>query len=214
MRQFTNKMLVSLTLFSFHFIFAQDEDPCACEPKVGSVRPYRIEAKWDTAFSQYALSKRVIKSYNVRRWEKKYANLAGGSTVSWNTKRLANIPEDSLYTLEGYLWFVKAEVDCDYHIQIGPRSKTSMRAVVEVTIKNCDLQKEIRDTLRARGYAGSLETGIELNKGIPVTVVGLGFYDWQHHFKTPPADTPGDSPLRKQSGTAWEIHPVQSIKFR
>ena len=121
--------------------------------------------------------------------------MVNGNNVSWSTFRQKDTPEDSLYTLEGYMWYVRHEADCDFHIQIGPTSESSKgRAVVEVSIENCALQKKIQDTMAARGYS----FGKEFKQGIPVTMVGIGFYDWQHQLKPAPKSAVKNSPLRKQ----------------
>lgn len=191
-------------------LHAQAADPCGCVPQRGK-KPYRLEAKTETHFGAYAASAEVLTPLTLFRWEKKYAAKANGKTIGRLTARLHGTPEDSLYTIDGTMWYVKKEIDCDYHIQIGPASKMGKhRAVVEVTVENCTLQSVIDDTLRARGY----KFGKEFPHGIPVRVSGLGFYDLQHGVKHPPAGTPSTSPLLKQEGTAWELHPVRSLVFR
>lgn len=189
---------------------AQTSDPCGCIPQRGK-KPYRLAAKTETNYDAFPASAIVLTPLAVHRWEKKYSAKANGNTVGRLTARLHGTPEDSLYTLEGYIWYVKKEIDCDYHVQIGPASKKGKRrAVVEVTHENCALQVIIDDTLRARGYS----FGKEFPRGIRVAVTGLGFYDWQHGVKHPSAATAPGSPLVKQEGTAWELHPVRSILFK
>jgi hypothetical protein len=185
-------------------------DPCGCEPQHGS-KPYRLDAKTETHFEAYPVSVVLLTPLAIHRWEKKYSAKANANSVDRLTPRLPASPEDSLYTLNGYMWYVRKEIDCDFHIQIGPAGKQGKkRAVVEVTHENCVLQKIIEDTLSARGY----KFGKEFPHGIPVTVVGLGFYDYQHKLKKAPPNTPPNSPLRRQEGTAWELHPVRSIIFK
>ena len=197
-----NLVLILLTLL-------QPTDPCSCTPQHGK-KPYRLEAKSETQYQAYPVSAVLLTPLAIHRWEKKYTKVANGKKVDRITPRLPNTPEDSLYTLKGYMWFVRREIDCDFHIQIGPAGKQGKkRAVVEVTHENCALQKVIEDTLTARGY----QFGKEFPQGIPVTVVGLGFYDYQHRLKKAPPNTPANSPLRKQEGTAWELHPVRAITF-
>ncbi len=190
-------------------------DPCSCTPSVGSIRPYRLPAKWETLGHTYPKGKKSLKPSTIHSWETKYSAKANSTTVAWNTTRLVATPEESLYTLKGYLWYVKKEVDCDYHIQIGKKSKgAAKRAVVELTIKQCTIQKTLLDTLQGRGYTlTQIRNGVELTKGIQVTIQGLGFYDWQHQLKEPNDNTDADSPLWKQEGTAWELHPVISFEF-
>jgi len=182
---------------------------------VGVKRPYRLNAKWDTSGGTYPRAARSLRPSTLHTWEARYSSKANGSTVAWNTDRLVGTPEESLYTMKGYLWFVKVEVDCDYHIQIGRKNKgAARRAVVELTTKQCTLQQILLDSLMIWGYTKSqLKKGIELESAVPVTVQGLGFYDWQHQLKEPDEDTDPNSPLWKQEGTAWELHPVISFTF-
>ncbi len=191
-------------------LLAQNTDPCGCKPSIGK-KPYRQAAKMETQFGNYAKSGHMLAPSDVHAWESLYKKTVNGNTVGRLTARIAGSPEDSLYVLKGYMWFVKHEVDCDFHIQIGTADKSAGgRAVVEVTHNNCQLQKKILDTLAARKD----RLGIEFKQGIPVTVIGLGFYDWQHQLKPAPKSAGPDSPLRKQEGTAWELHPVEDIQFK
>lgn len=145
---------------------------------------------------------------STREWQRKYAKLMKKEVIP-TTKRVKGTPEDSLYTLEGYLWYVKKEIDCDYHMQIGPKEKSGKRTVIELTMDNCEMQRAILDTLKSRGYSAE---GKQFKAGIRVTVVGLGFYDGQHATKK--AQEGASSSLKKQEGTAWELHPVKAIVFR
>ena len=203
-----------LLFLCFNDTFSQP-DPCACQPDVGKIHPYRLDAKWETNGTTFPRSKKTITPSTLFSWEKKYSKSANGSIVAWNTARLTKTPEESIYTMNGWLWFVKAEVDCDFHIQIGKKSRAAhRRAVVEVTIKQCQLQNLILDSLFAQGFTMSqIKKGAELKHSLPVTLEGMGFYDWQHQLKKPSANTPAHSPLWKQQGTAWELHPVITVKF-
>lgn len=189
---------------------AQVSDPCGCKPRLGK-KPYRQAAKSETHFDKFAKSTHTLAPSDLHSWQGIYAKKMNGKTVGRVTERKTGTPEDSLYVLKGTMWFVRREIDCDYHIQIGTADKKAGgRAVVEVTHQNCGLQKEIEDTLAARKYP----LGVEFKRGIPVTVVGLGFFDWQHKLKPAPKSEGPNSPLRKQEGTAWELHPVKDIQFR
>jgi hypothetical protein len=71
------------------------------------------------------------------------------------------------------------------------------------------MQQMILDTLKSRGFSAN---GKEFDEGMPVSVIGLGFYDGQHGAKKA---IEGASPwMKKQAGTAWELHPVKTIVFR
>ncbi len=186
---------------------SQSKDPCACQPKVGK-KPYRFEAKREKDYDKFPVAKEPMKLSSSREWQKKYAKLMKKEVIR-ETKRVKNTPEDSLYTLDGYLWYVNKQIDCDYHMQVGPKSKAGKRTVVEITVDNCAMQQMILDTLRSRGFSAN---GKEFDEGIPVTIIGLGFYDGQHGAKKAPVGA--SSWVKKQAGTAWELHPIKAIVFR
>lgn len=187
--------------------FCQSKDPCDCKPQVGK-KPYRFEAKREKQYESYPVAQKPMTLSSTRQWQKEYAKLMKRE-VTRETKRVKRTPEDSLYTLEGYLWYVKKQIDCDFHMQIGPKGKSGRRTVVEITVDNCEMQRMILDTLKSRGFSAQ---GKEFEEGIPVTVVGLGFYDGQHATKK--AKKGAASWLKKQEGTAWELHPVRAIVFK
>jgi hypothetical protein len=180
---------------------AAQVNPCGCTPNVGKTRPYRLDAKWETKYDSYPVFADTITSFTVRSWESSYKkNVA--TKVIWNTKRVKKTPEDTLYVLKGWMWYVKQEVDCDMHIEIGPKQKSGKRTVVEVTKDNCKLQEAILQRMQTEGY--KLKT--EFKQGLPCVVVGLGFYDGQHPLKA--------NSRKVESGSSWELHPVKSIEFR
>jgi hypothetical protein len=203
-------------LFSIlaHFAKAQN-NPCDCEPRVGENHPYRLDAKWLTAVDQFPHSTDTLSAAALHIWQELYAPLANKKAVTWNTPRLHSSPEDSIYTMSGWLWYIRKEADCDFHIQIGDISGMgSKRSVIEVSVKNCALQQTILDTLKSSGYSlSSISRGLELSRGLKVVATGLGFYDGEHGVKTPPKTVRKDSPLWKQEGTAWELHPVIEMHF-
>src|ERR1041385_5047818 len=144
------------TVFIFLFCFSlclaySKSDLCNCIPKVGEKKPFRLTAKWETKGKDFPRAKKEIQPSSLYTWETKYSKFADSSTVIWKTPRLTHTPEESLYTMKGWLWFVKKEKDCDFHIQIGRKNKGAFkRAVVELTVKQCSIQKELLDTLIAR----------------------------------------------------------------
>jgi len=179
---------------------AARQDPCNCKPNVGKKRPYRLDAKWETNYGSYAVRTDTITTSTVRGWESRYKKM--DRNVIWSTKRLKGTPEDTLYVLKGWMWYVKQEVDCDLHIEIGPSGKSGKRTVVEVTKDNCELEKAILKRMEQEGYA----LAKEFKKGIPCVVVGLGFYDGQHPLKA--------ESRAAERGSSWELHPVKSIEFK
>ena len=208
------RILVIPTLFFVQLGWAQS-NPCDCQPSVGEHHPYRLIAKWETDLSKYHRAKDTLAPASLHAWQNLYRQVVNKRTVGWNTPRLKGTPEDSVYILRGWLWYVRKEGDCDYHLQIGKKNKRAKRrAVVEVTIKNCALQRALLDTLLSRGYTLSeISKGFELKRGILVSIAGLGLYDGEHGIKTPPKSVASTSPLWKQEGTAWELHPVFEMSF-
>jgi len=187
--------------------FSQSKDPCDCQPQAGE-KPYRFEAKRENKYDKFPVAQEPMKLSSTREWQKKYAKLMKKDVIR-KSKRVKNTPEDSLYTLDGYLWYVNKQIDCDFHMQVGPKSKSGKRTVVEITVDNCAMQQMILDTLKSRGFSAN---GKEFDEGVPVTVIGLGFYDGQHGAKKAKENA---SPwIKKQAGTAWELHPVKTIVFR
>jgi hypothetical protein len=118
------------------------QNPCDCKPNVGKTHPYRLDAKWETKYDSYAVFVDTITATTIRSWESRYKKTVTQKVI-WSTKRLTQTPEDTLYVLKGWIWYVKQEVDCDMHIEIGPKQKGSKRTVVEVTKDNCKLQEAI-----------------------------------------------------------------------
>jgi hypothetical protein len=177
------------------------QDPCNCKPNVGKKRPYRLDAKWETKYDSYPVCPDTIVSSTVRAWEPRYQKQMKRDVI-WSTKRIKKTPEDTLYVLKGWMWYVKQEVDCDFHIEIGPKAKSGKRTVVEVTKNSCKLEEAILKRMEQEGY----KLAKEFKKGIPCVVVGLGFYDGQHPLKS--------HSRAAERGSSWELHPVQSIEFQ
>ena len=184
-------------------------DPCDCHDPKGT-RHYRYAAKHETDFDKYPKSDVDITSVTIFKWQKHYSKLTKVITEKSRTMaRLKSTPEDTLYILKGWLYFVKDEgagsdPDCDYHIEIGLKKPSGQRAVVEITKNNCALQKKVADYLIALGYHWK-NRAIELAKGIRCTVVGLGFYDGAH--------PPSQHGRATTAGSSWELHPVKSLEF-
>jgi hypothetical protein len=193
------KIVVSILLGTLSA--AAQMNPCDCKPNVGKIRPYRLDAKWETKYDSYSMFADTITARTVRSWESRYRKKVPQNVI-WSTKRLKRTPEDSLYVLKGWMWYVKQEVDCDLHIEIGPKQKSGKRTVVEVTKDNCKLQEAILQRMDKEGY----KPAKEFKQGLPCVVVGLGFYDGQHplkaHFRA------------VERGSSWELHPVKSVEFR
>ena len=182
-------------------------DPCRCKDREAPHR-YRYFEKHSTNFPQYAGAKDTITCRDIIAWHTRYAKAT--LRVSGHGRRSGRVPgtpEDSLYTLAGYMYYVRHESkkkgDCDLHIEIGTADASSPRAIVEATNDDCALQKMILEHVASRGY--SLEE--EFPAGLPCVVKGLGFYDGNQ----PVAEhgRPG-----KTNMSLWELHPIKSIQFR
>ena len=189
---------------------------CNCEPSTDIDRQHRTVAKHVENYDDFVLKDDTIKVAYINKWQKKFKAITNTITThanSDNPLRQADSPEDSLYILKGFMWFVKLEKnDCDFHIEIGPRIVTGNRIVVEVTQENTDLQKKIKEHLDLLGEK-IMNCGTSSSKTahfdipIPVIVVGLGFYDASH----PPNTLHGDIHTKRFS---WELHPIRDIIFQ
>jgi hypothetical protein len=209
------KILLSSFLVILVFPVLAQDNACPCTPGTDVTRQHRTKAKHETEYGNYFLKKDTITVSYIYKWQAKYqANTDGIVTNPQNPKsyRLKQTPEDTLYILSGYLWFVKQEDnDCDFHIEIGPKSKSGQRIVVEVPAENASLQASIHDYLEAKGLKivncnTSNSVKAHFATGIKVVVTGLGFYDASHK----PNTNHGDSHTKKYS---WELHPVRNIVF-
>src|SRR5258706_11030815 len=155
--------------------------PCDCRV-INPLRQYRGTVMHERHFEVYPPAKDPITPKTLAGWQRAYRRVT--KTINAETGRLSNTPEDTLYTLRGRLYFVRHETgilgvggDCDFHMEIGTDDPNDLpHVVVEVTKENCELQKQILETLKQHGFG----LGDDIQPGIPCTVVGLGFYDGFH----------------------------------
>jgi hypothetical protein len=197
------KKIISLLSFLLIFVsysFAQ-KDPCTCNETTPKENQNRTKAKHVTNYGSFSKAKYDIVPEDIITWQDQYSTYT--RDIKKGTDRVNDTPEDSLYTLHGYMYFLKQEAnDCDFHIEIGPKSiKSKRRVIVEVSKENCDLQKEILTYIKSKGF----KKNKQFTKGLKCTVVGLGFYDAAHK-----PNRHGGIFTHKSS---WELHPVKSIKF-
>ena len=161
------------------------------------------------------VSNSIIQVEDIYQWQDKYAKAT--KTISWNptsnkSKRQPGTPEDTLYTLKGYLWFVHLiKFDCDYHIEIGDKDSSATRIIIEVLYSNAAVQNKIKHYLDSLGLPilGCTETNFNkahFKIGVPVFVKGYGFYDAYHKTNK----THGDHHTNKY---LWELHPITDIEF-
>ena len=157
----------------------------------------------------------IIQIEDIYQWENKYEKAT--KSISWKPlskkgRRRKGTPEDTVYTLKGYLWFVHLiKFDCDLHIEIGSKDSSATRIIVEVPYKNAAVQNKIKHYLDSLGLPILGCTENDFNKahfkyGIPVLVKGYGFYDSFHKANK----THGDRHTNKY---LWELHPVTDIEF-
>jgi len=187
---------------------------CPCTPATLLAHQERSGAKHDSNYSQYIHKKDTMTVNYIYAWQQKYTAQTNQIKTDPNnaaSKRKHGTPEDTLYTLKGYMWFIKQEDDCDFHIEIGPKDAAGTRIVVEVAPENKALQNKIKQELDSRhlhikGCTASSSTDTHFKQGIPVVVTGLGFYDASHK----PNTNHGDAHTKLYS---WELHPVKDVVF-
>ena len=174
---------------------------CPCKPTTKVSNQERSIAKHEKHPENFAQRKDTITVRNIALWDKKYKSKTSALSDQPESKRMTGSPEDTLYVLRGYIWFVKREPnDCDYHIEIGKKNIDSSRIIVEVPKDNCALQHKIDDKLT--------ELNLRKNKhfpaGIPCLIMGLGFYDASHRTDGHHGDSHTNTHI-------WELHPVTDI---
>jgi hypothetical protein len=188
---------------------------CPCSPSTKKANQRRSHAKHETNYGDFISKEDTITVSYMYRWEARYKNKTETISTAPNSaasRRKSGTPEDTLYILKGFMWFVSQEGnDCDFHIEIGTDDLYKVRMIVEVTKENTQLQKKIRDELFGRGLSIMDCTTHSSNVAhfdtpLPVIVIGLGLYDKGH----PPNTNHGDVHTKKYT---WELHPVQHIIF-
>lgn len=139
--------------------------------------------------------------------------------------------EKKQYTVRGFLSYFKDEDDDDYHVVItdkpgdfarGKGAQPNGRSmVVELPDPACfrghtgqpAVASSLNESLSESRLAFDQQTkglsGTNLNKPIPVTVTGVGFFDFDHG-QTGRA-TP--HPWTNGQGKVFELHPVTQIMF-
>lgn len=188
---------------------------CHCKPLVKASFQPRSEAKHLTDFTKLVQKKDTIDVTYIYHWQNLYSNdtrTISNLPFKRSSKRKHDTPEDTLYTLKAYLWYVKKEgFDCDYHIEVGTQDSVDTRIVVEVSQENKLLQEKIKKHLDSLSlYILSCTTSkaskAHFKNGLPVIIVGAGFYDAEHK----PNTNHGDRHTKKYS---WELHPVKDVMF-
>jgi len=188
---------------------------CPCESTTVKPHQQRSGAKHVENYDDFILKEDTITVKYIYKWQKKYkAKTAIIKTNPTNpaSKRQHDTPEDSLYILKGFMWFVKQEDnDCDLHIEIGTKDSAATRIIVEVPKENQELQNKIFEKLESLhlkivNCTISNPKKAHFKTPLPVIIVGLGFYDASHK----PDTNHGDAHSKKYS---WELHPVKEIIF-
>ena len=209
------RQLAVIVFLSTNYLNVFGQSTCPCIATTKKKNQHRSEAKHATNYDDFVLKEDTITTAYINKWERKYRTKTSSiSRTPTNpaSKRKHDTPEDSLYILKGFMWFVKLEGnDCDFHIEIGPRNVIGNRIIIEVTRENIELQKKIKDKLDELGlkimHCGTSSSNTaHYDVPIPVVVTGLGFYDVSHA----PNTNHGDIHSKKYS---WELHPVRDIEF-
>jgi hypothetical protein len=203
-----------LVVFLLNFNLSA-QSTCSCTATTKKNKQQRSGAKHEENYDDYVKKMDTVTVAYLNKWQRKYTaktNTIKTTPSNPASKRKHGTPEDSVYVLKGYMWFVKVEGnDCDFHIEIGPENKFGNRIVVEVPRENLDLQKKIKEKLDELELK-IMNCGTTGNKvahfdtPIQVVVTGLGFYDASHK----PNTNHGDMHTKKYS---WELHPVMDIEF-
>ena len=206
------KLLLSILLvFTTFFSIGQR---CSCKAMLPIALQPRGNEK-NIKSNHPILHDSIIQIGEIYRWQNAYAKTT--STITWKplskkSIRKLNTPEDTLYTLKGYLWFVHLiKFDCDLHIEIGDKDSAAKRIIVEVPYGNTAVQNKITHYLDSLGLPLLGCTERDFNKahfkhGIPVLVKGYGFYDAYHKENKSHGD-------QHTSKYLWELHPVTDIEF-
>ncbi len=185
--------------FLLHLFLHFQPDACGCSPLIPLSSSYRAEAKLEKDFSKFVKRKNTIDINEVRSWEKKYTPKM--NSVSPVSSRVKETPEDTIYTVTGYIYDVRLKKnDCDLHLEIGTENVNDLRIVAEIPHENCKLQQKLLDELAKKNFLYKHQN----EKGIKCTITGLGFYDGNH---------PEKENKKHERGNSWEIHPVISIEL-
>ena len=204
-----------ILLCMIHF-FSTGQFTCPCTAGTHKPKQQRSGAKHVKNYDDFVLKQDTIDVKYMYKWETKFKNKTKTISITPTnpaSKRRSGTPEDTLYILKGFLWFISQEGnDCDFHIEIGTTDTFATRMIVEVTKENTDLQKKIREELSARNLkildCNTSSPGVaHYDSPLPVIVIGLGFYDKSHK----PNTNHGDIHCKKFS---WELHPVKDIIFQ
>jgi hypothetical protein len=188
---------------------------CSCNALTPKTLQRRSDAKHVANYDDFFLHRDTIGVKYIYRWQKKYkakTDIIKTNPANPASRRQHDTPEDSLYILKGFMWFVKQEDnDCDLHMEIGTEDSADIRIVVEVPKENKSLQNKIFKKLESlhlkiMNCTVSTSKKAHFTTPIPVIVTGLGFYDASHK----PDTNHGDAHSKKYS---WELHPVKEIIF-
>ena len=208
--------VILIVLLCVIYLFSNGQFTCPCTSGTKKANQHRSGAKHVTNYDDFILKTDTIDIPYMYKWEAKFKNKTKNIKVTPTnpaSKRKSRTPEDTLYILKGFLWFISQEGnDCDFHIEIGTADTFATRMIVEVTRENTTLTKKIRDELFARGLkildCNTSSSGVaHYDAPLPVIVIGLGFYDKSHK----PMTNHGDIHSRQFS---WELHPVKDIIFQ
>ena len=106
------------------------------------------------------------------------------------------------------IWYKREKSDHDFHLTIADPTDISKTMVAEIPDPQCSglcASKQVDQISEARKrfttrFAESEWRGVRLNPPLPITIVGVGFFDFRHHQQ-------GMAP------NGIELHPVLRIRF-
>jgi hypothetical protein len=206
---------ILLLAFFFQVDFILSAQTCKCKSVIPDRMQPRGLEKTVTNNSAYALKQDTITTDYIYLWQSRYHEKT--KTITWNdynknSRRRKGTPEDSIYIVKGYLWFVwKVGFDCDYHMEVGSEDSSDTRIVMEVPHMYTRLQEKIFRHLDSLHLpilnCTTSDTKLShFKKGIPVIIKGIGFYDAYHK----PGTNHGDLHTKRYT---WELHPVFDVQF-
>lgn len=138
------------------------------------------------------------------------------------------VKEGEIIQTTGWLYLVATETDCDYHIQISNRPRTTTDkptpeddcVVVEAPkpdfVEDADLKQAVgtlRDYIKTKILKGSepSNTGSVMIHPVCVRVIGPLFYDDAHLGKNGAKELRGKKGMH--SKTLWELHPITDFQI-
>src|SRR5438309_370443 len=97
-----------IVLVPFRAALAQEV--CKCIEFKAPQHYYRYSEKHETHLDRFPTAKDTLVPADMIAWEKRYAQIRIRiKTRPLDQPRVSNTPEDTLYVLKGFMWFIKHE---------------------------------------------------------------------------------------------------------